>query len=528
MRLKIWTEDVGDGCPCFVVAEIGSNHNGSLERAREMVAMAADAGADAVKFQTFRASRLYPRTAGTSDYLGLETPIYDIIEAMEMPEEWLAELAALSHDLGLAFLSSPFHEEAVGVLAPHVDAMKVASYEMTHEPLLDAVAASGKPLVMSCGASTFEETAHAVRRLQAKGVRDLVLLQCTAAYPSPPESIEVGALVELRERLGVLTGLSDHSEDPAAAPAVAASLGAVLVEKHVTMSKSLPGPDHAFAIEPDGLAALVRAVREAETLRGRGRKRVHPVEEELRTFARRSIFTTRAIVAGEALSRANVDVLRQGKAGVGLAPRRIDEVIGGRAARDLAEGAPVSPGDVLVEGVALIPDPDPDARVTPTIDLRPAEERDLGLVWAWANDAGARLASLVPGAIPYSSHVEWFRSALADPDRRMWIAEESGDPVAFLRLDGALAVSLEGADPPEVSLNVAPTRRTGGVGRAALEALAAECASAGATRIGAALLEGNQPSRRCFEAAGFRREGRRTLRGVEVDWYVLELSPERA
>ncbi|MEM9379374.1 MAG: GNAT family N-acetyltransferase [Planctomycetota bacterium] len=521
MRLKIWNREVGDGCPCFVVAEIGSNHNGSLERAREMIAMAADAGADAVKFQTFRASRLYPRSAGTSDYLGLETPIYDIIEAMEMPEEWLAELAALSHDLGLAFLSSPFHEEAVEVLAPHVDAMKVASYELTHEPLLDAVAASGKPLVMSCGASTFEETAAAVRRLQAKRVRDLVLLQCTAAYPSPPESIEVGALVELRERLGVLTGLSDHSEDPAAAPAVAASLGAVLVEKHVTMSKSLPGPDHAFAIEPDGLRALVRAVRAAERLRGRGRKRVHPVEEELRSFARRSIFTTRAIDAGEALSRDNVDVLRQGKAGAGLAPRRIEEVTRGRAARDLAEGVPLSAEDVLIEGAALRPDDRAPTGARPSIDLRPAEERDLGLIWWWANDAGARLASLVPGEIPYPEHVAWFRGALADPERRMWIAEHAGDPVAMLRLDGP----LDADEPPEVSLNVAPMRRSGGVGRAALEALAAECAAAGARRIGAALLEGNEASRRCFEAAGFGREGRRTLRGVEVDWYVLELSP---
>ena len=520
MRFDLWKKPVGDGCPCCIVAEIGSNHNGSLERAREMIEMSAAAGVDAVKFQTFQANRLYPKTAGTSDYLGLETPIYDIIEAMEMPEEWLAELADLSHSLGLAFLSSPFHEEAVEVLAPHVDGMKIASYELTHEPLLEAVVAAGKPIIISCGASTFEETEHAIRKLQAAGVRDLVLLQCTAAYPAPPDSLEVAALVELREKLGVLTGLSDHSEDPAAAPTVAASVGAVMIEKHVTMSKALPGPDHAFAVEPDGLAALVRGVRSAETLRGRGHKRVHPVEEELRTFARRSVFTTAEIAAGEDLTRENVDVLRQGKAGSGLAPRRMSEVLTGRATRALEAGVPLRPGDVEVDGATLAEHDDPATR--PHLVLREAEERDLGLVWAWANDATARLASLVPGEIKYVDHAAWFRDALGRPDRQIWMAEIDGEPVAVLRLDGA-----EGTQEPEVSINVGPHRRGGGIGRAALVALAKLSRIGGAERIGAALLTANAASRRCFEDVGFTREGTRVLRAVEVDWYVLDLTQNR-
>ena len=152
---------LGIGQPCYLVAEAGSNHNGSLSRALRLIRVAAEAKADAIKFQTFSAKRLYPRSAGTSDYLGDPTPIYDIIEAMEMPPEWLPQLADAAHDAGLAFLSSPFHEEAVELLAPHVDAFKIASYELTHTPLLREVAKRGKPLILSSGASTAAEVAKA-------------------------------------------------------------------------------------------------------------------------------------------------------------------------------------------------------------------------------------------------------------------------------------------------------------------------------------------------------------------------------
>jgi sialic acid synthase SpsE len=343
---EVYGKKVGAGARCFVIAEAGSNHNGSRETALKLIDAAADAGADAVKFQTFEAKRLYPKNAGKSDYLKDETPIFDIIAAMEMPREWLPALQAHAHARGLAFISSPFHEEAVDLLDPFVDAFKIASYELTHEPLLKAVAARKKPVFVSTGAATSEEAVKAVATLEAAGCEELVVFQCTASYPTPPEAANVSALVTLRNALGVPTGLSDHTRDPCVAPMVAAALGAAAIEKHFTLSNRLPGPDHAFAVEPAELALLVRRVRDVESVIGSGSKEVHAVEEELRDFARRSIFSTRAIKRGERFTRDNVDVLRQGKLGSGLPPSELERVLGSVAARDVASEVPLSAEDL--------------------------------------------------------------------------------------------------------------------------------------------------------------------------------------
>jgi N-acetylneuraminate synthase len=326
---------VGAGAPAYLIAEAGSNHNRDLDLARRLVDAAIRAGVDAVKLQLFRADRLYPRSAGKSDYLGSETPIFEIIRAMELPPEWLPELAERAHAGGLAFLATPFHEEAVALLDPHVDAYKVASYELTHEPLLREVAARRKPVLLSTGASNMEEIRGAVATLRAAGCDDLALLQCTAAYPTPPEAANVRALVTLRDELGVPAGLSDHTRDAIVAPMAAAALGACAIEKHYTLDNDLAGPDHAFAVEPDELAEMVRSVRQVERVLGSGAKAVHSVEEELRSFARRCIFTTRGVKAGERFSRGNVDVLRSGKRPAGLPPSAMDRVLGATAARDL-------------------------------------------------------------------------------------------------------------------------------------------------------------------------------------------------
>lgn len=506
MRIHINGRPVGDGAPCHVVAEIGSNHDRELATARRMIEIAAECGADSVKFQTFEAKRLYPRGAGKSDYLGLDTDIFDIIAAMEMPPEWLGELSGLAHDLGLAFLSSPFHPEAVELLEPHVDAFKVASYELTHEPLLRAVAATDKPVIISSGASTFEEVERAVRLLRGAGKRDLVVLQCTACYPAPLETIDAAVATEYRRRLGVLSGLSDHSLDPVAAPAAAAALGACMVEKHYTLSKDREGPDHAFAVEPEGLAALVRGVRAAERAAGRPRKRVHGVEEELRTFARRSLFLTSPVGRGEELTADNVDVLRNGKLGSGLEPRYLEAVLGARATRDLTAPAPLQAEDVDLDAEALearAAADAPGAGAAPRaaeVTLRPAGPGDLGLIWAWANDAETRALSVDPRPIPFADHVRWFEASLASDARHLFMAERSGDPVAAVRLD-----AIEGGF--EVSLNVDPRARGGGIGRGALDAAAAEAGRRGATRLLAHILPLNDASRRCFEASGYARDG---------------------
>lgn len=342
---QIGGRQVGDGHPCFVIAEAGSNHNGSLEQACRLIDVAADAGADAVKFQVFRADRLYPRTAGFSDYLKVSTPIFDIISSLEMPLEWIPRLAERAAERGLLFLASAFDEASVDALDPYVSAYKVASYEMTHYPLLRYVAGKGKPVIVSTGASNLDEVAEMVAEMGRIGHAGLALMQCTAAYPAPLESINVRAIATMKAQFGVPVGLSDHSQDAVIGPAAACAVGANLLEKHFTLSTLLPGPDHRFAVEPDGLRQMIQTVRAVEASLGTGEKIPHAVEGELRAFARRSIFTLRPVAAGEALTSENVAVLRCGKLAAGLAPRDLPSVIGTRAVRALEGEYAIQAGD---------------------------------------------------------------------------------------------------------------------------------------------------------------------------------------
>ena len=345
-RIKIGDRWIGDGEPVYIVAEAGSNHNGDLEQALKLIDVAAEAGADAVKFQHFKAAKLYPKSAGESDYLKISKPIYDIIHEMETPDEWVPTLADRCKTRGVAFLSSPFDEDSADLLAPYVPAYKVASYEMTHVPLLRHIARKRKPLIISTGTASLDEVLHAVEVIRSEGNDQIILLQCTAKYPAPPEAINARAIVSMREATGLLTGLSDHSRDPVMAPVVATALGACLIEKHFTLSNSLSGPDHGFAIEPHELKALVQRVREAERVLGHGRKEMLSEEQELRQFARRSIFAIRTIAVGETLSSENIAVLRCGKLGFGLLPEDLDNVIGRKVARTITAETPIRLGDL--------------------------------------------------------------------------------------------------------------------------------------------------------------------------------------
>jgi len=341
-RFRVGGRWVGDGAPCYVIAEAGSNHNGSLEQARALVDVAADAGADAVKFQGFRARTLYPETAGKSEYLKDERAIYDIIRAMEMPLEWISILARHCEARRIDFLCTPFDEAWVGALDPYVPAFKVASYELNHLPLMRTVLSCGKPTFISTGAAKLPEILQVVELARELGNEQIVLLQCTAAYPTPLEDVNARAMATIGERTGCLVGLSDHSRDPVVAPVVAVALGASVIEKHFTLSNRLPGPDQRFAVEPPELERLVRAVRAAQAVVGTGVKDVLAVEDELRAFARRSVFSTRAIRAGDLLTPDNILVLRNGANAPGLAPSEYPRLLGRRATRDIPPGSPVS------------------------------------------------------------------------------------------------------------------------------------------------------------------------------------------
>lgn len=347
--IRVGSRLIGEGQPCFIVAEAGSNHNGNLDQALAMIDAAKVAGVDAVKFQNFKAEKLYCLNAGVSDYLPVKKPIYDIIKSMEMPVEWISTLADYCKSKELVFFSAPFDEESADALDPYVELFKIASYEITHMPLIRHVARKGKPVILSTGTADIDEVGQAVAWCQAEGNDQVILLQCTASYPAPPGSLNVRALVTMRETFELPTGLSDHSRDPLVAPMAAATLGANVIEKHFTLSNRLPGPDHGYAVEPDELAEMVVAVRKVEQVLGNGEKVRQSVERDLHAFARRSIYSTKAIRKGEPFTSNNLGVLRRGKLPPGLEPRRWDSVIGRKAARDIQEGSPIAEGDCDVE-----------------------------------------------------------------------------------------------------------------------------------------------------------------------------------
>lgn len=488
--IAIGPRAVGPGAPCYIIAEAGSNHDGRLDQALRLVDAAADAGADAVKFQSFRADRLYPPNAGQSDYLGDPRSIYDIIRAMEMPPDWLPRLAAHAKERGIAFLSSTFDEKAVDLVAPHVDAFKCASYEMTHTPLLRDMARRGKPVLLSTGTATLPEVGLAVAAVRAAGNEALVVLQCTASYPAPLESLDLRAMETMREAFGVLTGLSDHSRDPIVAPMAAAALGATVIEKHFTLDRRLPGPDHPFSIEPGELAEMVRRVRDVERALGDGAKGGHPVERELRAFARRSVFATRPIAAGERIDRTNTAVLRCGKLPAGIEPVHHPVLIGRRAARDIAAHRALAWDDV-----------EPPRPALSHVTLRRAAASDMETVWRWNNAPDVRAVSLGTASIPLDEHRRWYERTLADPESFVWIVEHAGEGAGVVRIHPSDAG-------PAISIALDAARRGRGLGTAAIVlACRAYAEATGRGVVGARIRSDNVASVRAFERAGFVRTG---------------------
>jgi len=340
----------------FVVAEAGSNWRmGTPDRDRQMaralVRVAVEAGADAVKFQTYRARDTYVADAGASDYLadlGINRSINEIFVDLEMPYELLGEIAAHCEQVGIEFMSTPFSVADADAVDPHVRRHKVASYEINHVRLLQRLAATGKPLIISTGAATEDDIAFCLSTVREAGGQDITLLQCTSSYPAPPESLNLRVIPWLSQRFGVPAGLSDHSREPIVGPVAAVALGATIVEKHFTIDNRLPGPDHAFAVEPQELVAMVQAIRAAERVRGDGVKAVGPHESELRRFAVRAIQATRDVAPGDLLIEGeNIDVLRPGKRSIGMHPRHLEALRGRRAARHIPAGEGVRPGDAV-------------------------------------------------------------------------------------------------------------------------------------------------------------------------------------
>lgn len=330
-ELSIGGRRVGDGQPTYVIAEVGANHNRDLSLARELIDTAAAAGADAVKFQTYTGADLYSSRTPRFAYLSDQRSPQELLDAIALPREWQPELAAHAAERGIPFLSSPFDRPAVDSLVQvGVPALKIASFELVDVGLIEYAAASGLPLILSCGMATYGEIEDALGAVAKAGNRQVALLRCASTYPASPEIMNLRAIQTMRAAFGVPVGLSDHTRGTVVA-AASIACGAVLVEKHFTMSREMEGPDHPFALEPDELGRMVSGIRQVEAALGNGRLEgpSAPESGEMYQLARRSVVAAKEIPRGAVIAPEMLTVKRPG---YGIAPKHL-ALVAGRVAR---------------------------------------------------------------------------------------------------------------------------------------------------------------------------------------------------
>ncbi len=336
--VKIGKKWVGSGHPCFIVAEVGANHNGDLDTAKRLIQKAAEAGVDAAKFQTVIADKHYskntPRFSCLENFGPLGTQEL-IRKYCEYPFEWHSILKKCAEEYGVEFFTSVFYQDAICELeALDVPAYKIASFEIVDLGLISEAAKTGKPIILSTGMATWEDIADAILVCKQETNENVIVLQCTSAYPTPPERVNLLAIRSLAERFNVVTGLSDHTVG-IHVPVTAIAFGARMIEKHFTMDRRQTGPDHPFSIEPDELSRMVKQIRDVESAIGDGSKN-GPYPEELEMFekGRRSIHARVCIPKGTVIRK---DMLCVKRPGYGIAPKYLDEIVGLTAKNDIDE-----------------------------------------------------------------------------------------------------------------------------------------------------------------------------------------------
>ncbi|MBI2610906.1 pseudaminic acid synthase [Candidatus Kaiserbacteria bacterium] len=341
--IRIGKRWIGKGEPVFIVAELSGNHKGDIKRALKIIDAAADAGADAIKLQTYTPDTM---TINSHDPLFIVKTnrawkgktLYELYKEVYTPWSWHKRLFAHAKKRGLACFSTPFDETAVDFLEKlGAPIYKVASFEIVDIPLLKRIGKTKKPVILSRGMASREEIARAIRTLKKSGTKEIVLLHCVSAYPAKPKDMNLKTIPDLKRRFRVQVGLSDHTlGNDVAITSVA--LGAIVIEKHVTLKRSEGGPDAAFSLEPREFKALVRSIRTAEAALGKPTYTRSSDEKENIVF-RKSLFVVQNIKKGERFTKAN---LRSIRPGYGLAPRFYDAVLGKYATRDIARGTPLS------------------------------------------------------------------------------------------------------------------------------------------------------------------------------------------
>ena len=346
--VRIGNYTVSPGHPCFIIAEGGVNHNGDVGLAERMIVAAAQAGVDAVKFQTFRAEKLVSTDAPKASYQLRSTDVdesqYEMIKKLELDPEAHCQLIACCRKQGILFLSSPFDEESADFLDEiGVPAFKIPSGEITNLPYLKHISRKGKPMIVSTGMATLSEVEAAVGVIREEDDPGVILLQCVSNYPAQPADVNLRAMATMSQAFGVPVGYSDHVLGNEVAFA-AVALGACVIEKHFTLDRSMPGPDQETSVEPSELMALVQGIRAVELALGDGQKRPAMSERNSAEVARKSLVVTEDIPAGTVLTE---DLIAVKRPGTGLPPSMLAFVIGRRVCRDMKRDSLVTLEDLV-------------------------------------------------------------------------------------------------------------------------------------------------------------------------------------
>jgi sialic acid synthase SpsE len=358
MEMMIGSRLVGDGHPAYIIAEIGSNFDGDLERAKVLALLAKRCGADAYKIQNFAAPKIVSdagfRNMKVAFQANWQESVVEVYRKAEFPRAWVKELADYCKEIKIDFFSSPYDTDAVDLLEEiGVAAHKIGSGEIDNLEFLQYCAKSGKPMILSTGAATMDEIGQAVSEINLAGNSKIVLLQCVTNYPSPVADANIRTLPAFRQVFGTLVGYSDHTigtlgkgDDPLdgiTVPLASVALGACIIEKHVTDNRTRKGPDHPFAMELEDFGRLVQSIRALERAMGDGKKRVMPSERETVVIQRRGAYAIRDLPKGSLLTRDMVEYLRPA---VGLRPPAFVDAIGRTLVREVKAGDPVTAEDL--------------------------------------------------------------------------------------------------------------------------------------------------------------------------------------
>jgi len=330
-NIKIGSKTIGPNHPCYIIAEASSNHGGSLRRAKKMIRVAADSGADAVKFQLFKAEEIAADTnkvkVNNKTFVKSKTKLTDLYKANELPRIWIPKLVDYAKKQEIEFLATPFDEEAVKLLQiAKVRAYKIASYEMLDVPLLRAVAKTKKPIILSTGMANLKEVEQAIDVIKKGGNSKIVLLHCRSTYPLPVDQVNLKSMEVMRERFKLQVGYSDHSLG-INVPVTAVAMGARVIEKHFYLNDGVKTVDNKFSLKPTELKKMCARIRETETVMGKNKKIPTKPERRERKY-RRSLWVVSDIQKGEKFTNRNIKSLRPG---LGLSPLEIDKVIGKKA-----------------------------------------------------------------------------------------------------------------------------------------------------------------------------------------------------